>query len=76
MELTSLESERKMSEVAIKAHQTSLSEALNGSMGQDMMDVLSGKKVVKLSFFQKLNYKINNFLNMFSREEYEQEYGI
>jgi putative sterol carrier protein len=73
-ELISLESERRMGEVAIKAHQNTLSAMLNGSMGQDINDVLSGKKKVKLTFMQKVKYKIYNFFKLFNGGD--NEYGI
>lgn len=73
MEITSLESERKMGEMAIRSHQNTISAMLNGSMGQDINDVLSGKKKVKLTFRQKLKYKIYNFFKMFEKED---EYGV
>ena len=65
-ELTSLKSEKRMSEMAVKGYQNEMAEKLNGAMGNDMMDVLSGKKFVKLTKWQKLRYKIDNFLNLFN----------
>lgn len=65
-ELTSLKSEKRMSEMAIRGYQNEIANKLNGSMGDDMMDVLSGKKYVKLTKWQKLRYKIDNFLNLFN----------
>ena len=65
-EVTSLNSEKKMSALAIKGYQNSISEQLRGSMGQDMNDVLSGKKKVKLSFWQRVNYNIKVFLSHFN----------
>lgn len=65
-ELNSLKAERKMSELAVKGTQSQIAEMLKGDMGQDMKDVLSGKKKVELvhrktswkmkikSFFEKL----------------------
>ena len=65
-ELNSLHAERKMSELAVKGAQNKIAEMLNGEMGQDMRDVLSGRKKVELppqkgtwkrkikSFFEKL----------------------
>ncbi len=55
-----------MSELAVKGAQNKIAEMLNGEMGQDMRDVLSGRKKVELppqkgtwkrkikSFFEKL----------------------
>ena len=65
-ELTSLKSEKRMSEMAIKGYQNELAKKLNGSMGNDMMDVLSGKKFVKLTKWQKFRYKFDNFLKIFN----------
>ena len=65
-ELTSLKSEKRMSEMAIKGYQNELANKLNGSMGNDMMDVLSGKKYVKLTKWQKFRYKFDNFLKIFN----------
>lgn len=65
-EFTSLKSEKRMSEMAIRGYQNEIANKLNGSMGDDMMDVLSGKKSVKLTKWQKLRYKIDNFLNLFN----------
>ena len=55
-----------MSEMAIKGYQNELAEKLNGSMGADMTDVLSGKKFVRLTKWQKFRYKFDNFLKMFN----------
>ena len=74
MELMSLESEKRMGEAAIKGHQNALSALLNGTMGKDMNDVLSGKKRVKLTLKQKLKHKIYNFFKIIT--SVEDEYGI
>lgn len=66
-EIVSLESERRMDELALKAHQNSIARMLNGAMGQDMNDVLSGKKVVKFSFWRRISnsfYKLLWNLNL------------
>ena len=57
-ELQSLESERRMDKLALKGHQWELSQKLNGSMGQDMMDVLQGNKQIKFSLWKRIR---NNF---------------
>lgn len=61
-ELRSLEGEKKMSQVAIQGYQQQTAMKLRGLMGQDIKDVLSGKKKVKMPFWQKLNYKIRSML--------------
>lgn len=69
MEITSLKSERMMAQEALKSHQMQLAESLNGAMGKDIDDVLSGRKKVVLTKKQKLKYKINNFLKLFVGDE-------
>ena len=65
-ELTTYKSEKKMDALALKGHQWNIAEQLKGSMGKDMNDVLSGKKIVELTFWTKLKFKINNFLSLFN----------
>jgi hypothetical protein len=57
-EITTLESEKKMSELALKAHQKSLAEQLRGSMGKDINRTV--KKEKKETFWDK----IDKFLKM------------
>lgn len=65
-EFTTLQSEQKINELALKGHQSTIADMLiNGSMGKDIDDVLSGKKKVKLSFWQKLKYKFRFYLELF-----------
>ena len=64
-EIQTLKSEKKMDELALKGHQWSIAEQLNGSMGKDMNDVLSGKKKVEFTFWTKIKYGFDNFLRMF-----------
>lgn len=66
-ELRNLENDKKMTQLAIKNEQNKIAEKLKGSMGNDMEDVLSGKTKVKLSFFERLKYKINFWLDKFFR---------
>lgn len=61
-ELQTMKSEKRMDELALKGHQWSISEKLNGSMGQDMMDVLEGKKKVEFSFWRKIKNEIDKML--------------
>ena len=65
-EVTTLESEKRMDALALKGLQHNIAEQLKGSMGKDMNDVLTGKKKVKLTFWAKLKYSIDNFLKMFN----------
>lgn len=64
-ESTTLMSERRMSDMALKGHQAMLSDMLNGSMGEDIDEVLSGRRKVKLTFWEKLRYKLDAFLKHF-----------
>jgi len=61
-ELQTMKSEKRMDELALKGHQNMISEQLNGYMGRDMMDVLEGRKVVKLPLLKRIRNKINAFL--------------
>ena len=65
-ELTTLKSEKRMDILALKGHQWNIAEQLKGSMGKDMEEVLSGKKKAEFTFWTKLKFKINNFLNLFN----------
>jgi len=65
-EVTTYESEKRMDALALKGLQWNIAEQLNGSMGKDMHDVLTGKKKVELTFWQKFKHKIDCFLNLFN----------
>jgi hypothetical protein len=74
-ELRGLKNDKIMTERAVDSEKNRWAELLKGELGQDMKDVLSGKKKVKLSFKEKMNYrfkyyknKIKNFFN--KNEEY------
>jgi hypothetical protein len=55
-EMTSLDSERKMSELALKAHQNALAAQLKGSMGKDINRTVKKKETIW--------NKIDKFLRM------------
>lgn len=55
-EITTLESERKMSELALKAHQNALAAQLKGSMGKDINRTVKKKETIW--------NKIDKFLRM------------
>ena len=61
-EIQTLESERRMDKLALKGHQWTIAQRLNGSMGQDMKDVLEGKKTVKISLWKRIKHKIDTLL--------------
>lgn len=61
-ELTSLEGEKRMDKLALKGHQSSIAEQLNGAMGKDMTEVLNGKKKVKFSLWRRIKNSFDKFL--------------
>ena len=52
-ELRGLKNDQLMTERAIANKQEEIARKLQGEMGQDMMDVINGKKKVKLTFKEK-----------------------
>jgi hypothetical protein len=52
-----------MTERAVNFEKNRWAELLKGEVGQDMKDVLSGKKKVKLSFKEKLYYTSRFYTN-------------
>ena len=68
-ELQTLESEKRMDRVALKGHQWSISQQLNGSMGKDMIDVLNGRKKVIMPLFERIKNKIRGLLWNLSLEQ-------
>ena len=61
-EFTTLQSERKMGETEIKSSQSQIANKLRGAMGRDMIDVLDGRKKVKISKIRKLKHFILSIL--------------
>ena len=61
-EITSLNGEKKMSEMAVRGYQNSIAEQLRSSMGKDMDDVLEGRKKVEFTFWQKIRNGFNRLL--------------
>ena len=68
-EIQSLNSEKRMDKLALKGHQWTIAEQLNGSMGQDMKDVLEGKKQVKFSFWRRIKNSFDKLLWNLSLEQ-------
>lgn len=62
-EVVHLRNDKKMTERALMSQRNEWNRLLNGSLGKDMEDVLSGRKKVTLSFKERLNYKIKLFKN-------------
>jgi hypothetical protein len=61
-EKRALDNDRLMTRRALNIQQNQIAMDLQNGMGQDMMDVLSGKIKVKLSFKERIRYKIKFFL--------------
>lgn len=61
-EKRALDNDRLMTRRALNIQQNQIARDLQNGMGQDMMDVLSGKIKVKLSFKERIKYKIKFFL--------------
>lgn len=64
-ELKQLKSDRLSNEIELSRQQNKLAELLRGEMGKDIQDVINGRKVVKLSFYEKLRYKVNHIIDSF-----------
>lgn len=62
-EFRELNNERILYKKVLESQQEKIAEQLKGEMGQDIKDVLSGKKVVKLSFLELARYKIRYWVN-------------
>ena len=62
-EARGLKSDKIMTERAVNFEKNRWAELLKGEVGQDMKDVLSGKKKVKLSLKEKLFYTFRFYKN-------------
>lgn len=76
-ELMGWKNDKLMTERAVDSEKNRWANMLRGSVGQDIKDVLSGKKKVKLAFNEVLNYKLKFYKNkikkMFTKNE---EYSV
>lgn len=72
-ELRGWKNDKIMTERAVDFEKNRWADLLKGEMGKDIDDVLSGKKKVKLTFNEVLNYKLKFYKNkikkMFSKDE-------
>lgn len=72
-ELRGLKNDKMMTERAVDFEKNRWAEMLKGEVGQDIKDVLSGKKKVKLTFNEVINYKLRFYKNkikkMFNKNE-------
>lgn len=65
-ELRGYENDKRMTERAVQSEQLKWKEKLMNEMGKDIDDVISGKVKVKLSFREKLHYKIRKIKEFFN----------
>jgi hypothetical protein len=76
-ELRGWKNDKIMTERAVESEKNRWAEMLKGNVGEDIKDVLSGKKKVKLTFNEVINYKLKFYKNkikkMFTKNE---EYSI
>ena len=70
-EMRGLKNDKIMTGRAVESEKNRWAEKLKGEVGKDIDDVLSGKKKVKLTFNEAINYKLNYYKNkikkMFSK---------
>jgi hypothetical protein len=62
-ELREFKKEQDAFALELKKEQDKMSRLLHGEMGKDIKEVINGNKIVKLSFREKLKYKVNFILN-------------
>ena len=71
-ELRGWKNDKIMTERAVDFEKNRWADLLKGEMGKDIDDVLSGKKKVRLTFNEVLNYKLKFYKNkikkMFSKD--------
>jgi len=62
-ETRGLKNDKLMTERAVEFEKNRWAEMLKGEVGNDMKDVLSGKKKVKLTFNEIISYKLRLYKN-------------
>lgn len=62
-ELSGLNQDKKTFEEELNKHKQQMANMLLNNLGKDIDDVLTGKVKVKLSFGQKLKYKIRYYID-------------
>lgn len=64
-EVKNLNIDKQNYERELKSEQLKLLNQLKGDMGKDMISVLNGEKIVKLSFKDRILYAIKRFFKTF-----------
>lgn len=62
-EARGLKNDKIMTERAVDYEKNRWAEMLKGNLGEDIKDVLSGKKKVRLTFNEVINYKLRFYKN-------------
>ena len=72
-EMRGLKNDKMMTGRAVESEKNRWAEKLKGEVGKDIDDVLRGKKKVKLTFNEVINYKLKYYKNkikkMFCKNE-------
>lgn len=66
-EISLLESDRSASDKAIRSRMDAYSKMFQGEMGKDIDEVLSGRRKVKMTFREKMKYKIRYIIDTIFR---------
>lgn len=64
-ELDKLKKEKKSLEMSLDNRKQEIANMLMSEMGKDIDDVLSGRKKVKLSFFERMKYNFRFYIDKF-----------
>lgn len=62
-ELIQLENDRQQTKELLAAEQIRIASLLQNDMGKEINDVLSGKKIIKLSLYKRIKYTLRFYLN-------------
>ena len=62
-ELSSLNNDKKLNEEELNKQKQQMANMLLNDLGKDIDNVLNGNVKVKLSFFEKLKYKIRYYID-------------
>lgn len=71
-----LKNDKIMAERAVEYEKNRWAAKLNGAVGKDIKDVLSGKVKVKLSFKERFNFKVKKYKNKFKKMFCKNEKGF
>ena len=72
-EIRGLKNDKLMSQRAVNFERNKWAKLLNGEMGKDIDDVLSGKVKVKLTFKEIVSYKLKRLKNKLLKNKKKDE---